>query len=279
MTASGSAAAPRRFSRAGERRRIAFRALGVQAVWNYDTLQAVGFAWSLLPGLERIYPDRAERAGRVLAHLDLINANPYLSTLGLGVALRLEQEVARDPAIAGPRQARLLKALNGPLGALGDELFWGAWRPALGLTAALFALATMSVWPALIFLVAFNGLAQSVRFGGVRAGFAGGAGIARVLRDPFWRRATGRARTLGAVAAGAAFGAGLVWAGTAAGDLGWRDADGAWAWASAAAFALSVFLLVLGARGGRGERPLVPVLALLVLLAACSALVQAGGGG
>ena len=86
-----------------------------RSFWNW------AFAWALLPGLERLYPDRARRAERVLAHLDVFNSNPYLAPLGLGVALRLEAEVARGAAGAERRLERLLRALRGTLGSLGDQ--------------------------------------------------------------------------------------------------------------------------------------------------------------
>ena len=73
----------------GERRRVALRSTLVQAVWNYDSLQAIGFGWAILPGLERIRPDVGERAKRLEAHLETFNANPYLASVAMGVAFVL----------------------------------------------------------------------------------------------------------------------------------------------------------------------------------------------
>ncbi|HUP19914.1 MAG TPA: PTS system mannose/fructose/sorbose family transporter subunit IID [Gemmatimonadota bacterium] len=247
----------------GDRRRIAWRSGLLQSVWNYETLQAVGFAWALLPGLDRLYPDREARSRRLAAHLEIFNSNPYLASLGLGVALRLEAEVARGAAGAERRLERLLRALRGTLGALGDQLFWAGWRPALGLAAVVAVLGTGSPWVAAVYLLAYNTLAQTVRARGVDAGYASGAGIARVLQDPFWRRATEACRTAGAFAAGAALGAGATWA-LAGGVRG------------AGVFSLSLVLLWLaGARAGsRGGRVLSPPLAFLLILALLSAIVH-----
>ncbi|MDX1623292.1 MAG: PTS system mannose/fructose/sorbose family transporter subunit IID [Gemmatimonadota bacterium] len=250
-----------------ERGRIALRATLLQSVWNFETLQGVGFAWSLLPGLRALYPDRAERARRLESYLEVFNSNPYLATLGLGVALRIEAEVARGAAGAERRVSRLLRALRGSLGAIGDELFWAGWRPALGVSAAVVALGTRSVWPAVVFLVGFNVLAQGVRVAGVRAGYASGAGIARVLQDPFWRRATRVARLVGAAGAGAAAGAGVVWA-----LLG---GDGA---GVAVFFLLVVLLGLVGLRVETRYRLPAPSLALLAALILLSALFSASKG-
>lgn len=253
--------APRR----RERRRVARRAALLQAVWNYETFQGVGFAWSLLPALDRLYPDRNERARRVSAYLESFNSNPYLGSIGMGVALRLEEEIARagaGPAAAGGAQrlTRLLRTLGGSLGAVGDAFFWGGWRPALGLAAAVAAILAPSPWPALAFLVAFNGLAQTVRWRGVRVGFTSGAGVARVLHDPFWRRGGAVAVALGAVAAGVAVGAGYA---------GWIARDGGVM--GAAVFSLLVALLWLA--GPRpGPRRLPAGAAFLVVVILLSAL-------
>lgn len=236
-----------------ERREIALRSTLLQAVWNYDSLQAVGFAWAILPGLERIRPDPAERAERLQSHLESFNSNPYMATQAMGVTLRMEEEIARGAAGAEQRLTRLLRALRGSLGAIGDDLFWAAWRPALGLAAALAALATGSVWPAIVYLVAWNGLAQGVRVAGVRAGFAAGAGVARVLQDPFWASARRAARLGGSFAAGVALGAGAAWSVVGGGE-----------WEGGAIFFLAVALLWLaGIRVGPRGRLLSPALAFL----------------
>lgn len=248
--------------RAAEHRWVALRSSLLQAAWNYETLQGVGFAWSLLPALDRLYPDREARARRLHAHLDIFNSNPYLASLGMGVALRIEEEIARSgAAVSEQRLARLLKALRGTLGALGDELFWAAWRPAIGLTAVVAALIAPSLWAALLFLVVYNALAQTVRWRGVRTGFASGAGIARVLQNPFWRRAIEAAKTGGATAAGAAFGAGVALSSGGGGARG------------AGVFSIIVALFwVVGLRAGRRGQPLSPSLAYLAVVILLSAL-------
>lgn len=248
----------------GERRRVALRSTMLQALWNYETLQGPGFGWSLLPGLSRLYPDRRRRSERLAAHMEVFNSNPYLSTLGLGVALRMETEVARGAAGADRRLSRLLKALRGTLGALGDELFWAGWRPALGILATLAAVGMAGPWAALAFVVAFNALAQSVRAWGVNAGFAAGAGIARVLQARSWRRATRLARVVGTIGAGAAFGAGVAWAS--------RPGGGTW---GAGVFFIAIALLWLaGLRVGSRGRPMSPSLAFLSVLILLSALMR-----
>lgn len=247
---------------------MALRSTLIQAVWNYDSLQAVGFAWALLPGLERIRPDRGERAERLLAHLETFNANPYLASIAIGVALRMEEEIARGAAGAERRLSRLLHALRSSLGAIGDDLFWAAWRPALGLAAALAAMATSSVWPAVLYVLAWNALAQGVRAAGVRAGFASGAGVARVLQDVFWAKARRAARLGGSFGAGVGFGAGLAWA-----AIGGGEGSGV-----AIFFLLVALLWLAGTRVGSRGRLLSPALAFLAIVALLGAIFHLTDG-
>ncbi len=251
---------------AAERRRIARRATCLQAVWNYETLQGVGFAWAITPGLDRLYPDPHARSERLLSHLEAFNSNPYLATIGIGFALRLEQEVARGSAGADQRLLRLMKAVRSSLGALGDELFWAAWRPTLGLIGAAAALVTGSAIAALGYLIAYNAFAQLVRWRGVRAGFASGAGIARVLQDPFWSRASGVTRTAGAVASGAVAG-GALWATRGGGTEG------------VSVFSIvAAFLWLAGLRRGSRGRWLSPSVAFLVVVILLSVVVRVSAG-
>ena len=49
-------------------RRMAARALFLQAAFNYERQQGLGWAWALQPALERLYPDAAERCERLAGH-------------------------------------------------------------------------------------------------------------------------------------------------------------------------------------------------------------------
>jgi hypothetical protein len=185
-----------------------------------------------------------------------------LATIGIGFALRLEQEVARGSAGADQRLSRLIRAVRSSLRALGDELFWAAWRPTLGIIGAAAALVTGSPVAALGYWIAYNAFAQSVRWRGVRAGFASGAGIARVLQDPFWNRASGITKTVGAMACGAVAG-GALWAARGGGAEGISIFLG-----------VTAFLWLAGWRRGSRGRWLSPSVAFLVVVILLSVVVR-----
>jgi hypothetical protein len=193
---------------------------------------------------------------------ETFNANPYLATVAMGVALRMEEEIARGAAGAERRLTRLLRALRGSLGAIGDDLFWASWRPALGIAAALAALATGSVWPTVVYVLAWTSAQVTA---GVRAG---PAGVARVLQDPFWAGARNGARRGGAFAAGAALGAGVAW--SASGGGGWGGV--------AIFFAIVALVWLAGTRVGSRGRLLPPAFAFLVVVAILGAIHHWTGG-
>src|SRR5262249_24018216 len=55
------------------RRTMALRTMCLQATWNYERQQGVGWAWALAPALERLYPDAATRSERLAEHTAYFN--------------------------------------------------------------------------------------------------------------------------------------------------------------------------------------------------------------
>lgn len=133
------------------RGRTLWRLLALQAAWNYERMQGVGMAWASLPLLAPLRDVSAEHyreaVGRAAA---FFNANPYLAGAAVGAAAR--EELAGAP---GDRVARLRTALCGPLGALGDQLFWLGSVPALAATG-LIAVALGAGWWAPLAVVAIH---------------------------------------------------------------------------------------------------------------------------
>ena len=130
------------------------RLLFLQASWNFERLQGIGFFYALLPGLKKIYPkDRLPAAGR--EHVGYFNTHPYLAPLVAGAVLKLEEDRAageNQPAIDVREFKEMVAA---PYAAIGDALFWGGLRP-LAAGAALFFAVKGFIWAPLIFLVFYN---------------------------------------------------------------------------------------------------------------------------
>ncbi len=63
----------------------------LQCSWNYERMQALGYLFSILPALKRIYRDNEllKRAAKI--HLEFFNTNPFLAPILVGVNVAIEE--------------------------------------------------------------------------------------------------------------------------------------------------------------------------------------------
>ena len=129
---------------------MAVRTSFLQATFNYERQQGIGWAWALKPALDRYYPDAALRRQRLAEHTAYFNTQPALASLALGAVARLEERRAGGEGPDAEGVARVKSVLGSSAAALGDPLFWFTLRPfaatlgvalvPLGLPAAALAL-------------------------------------------------------------------------------------------------------------------------------------------
>ena len=131
----------------------------LQASFNYERMQACGWLWGMLPGLQKIHTNKEDLKASMAHNLDFLNTHPFLVTFVMGIVLSLEQNKADTATI---RSVRISAA--GPLGGIGDALFWLTLAP---ITAGLTANMAMEgqIIGAVLFLIIFNAVQFAVRFG------------------------------------------------------------------------------------------------------------------
>lgn len=170
---------------AADRRRMALRASLLQATWNYERQQGVGWAWALEPALERLYPDPAERAARLAEHTAYFNTQPTLASLALGAVAALEERRAAGQGPDADGVARIKAVLGSSLASLGDRLFWFTLRPFTALLGVVVAFVAPAAG-ALALWLCYNTVHQGVRWLGVGWGYARGPAVLDAgLRRPF----------------------------------------------------------------------------------------------
>lgn len=181
------------------RSKVAARSLLLQSCWNYEGMQNVGFAFALAPWLKTIERRGGPPASEAMRrHLEFFNTQPYMAAFVLGVAGRLEEELAEAPEAARPqleaRISRLKGAFGSALAGVGDALFWGTLRPfcaALAISVWLFAWTVGSghpvAWAATTYLLAYNGPALWLRWSGVSLGYDMGEQLAVELKRFRWQ--------------------------------------------------------------------------------------------
>jgi mannose/fructose/N-acetylgalactosamine-specific phosphotransferase system component IID len=116
--------------------KIFFRSFFIQAVWNFEQLQNVGFAFGIMPLIKKLYPDPKERAGAIQRHLNFFNTHPYMVNIVFGLVASMEEELKEGKTFK-PETIDVLKTnMAGPLGAIGDTFFWATWRPFVAVLAS-----------------------------------------------------------------------------------------------------------------------------------------------
>lgn len=111
--------------------------------WNYERMQGLGFAWSMMPVLTKLNDTNEKLKSAVKRHLSFFNTYPPIGAAILGAVAALEEQGAGEDAIDS-----LKVGLMGPFAGIGDTLFGVLSRPIIGVFAASLALAgsMASVW-------------------------------------------------------------------------------------------------------------------------------------
>lgn len=133
--------------------KMVWRSLFLQASFNYERMQAAGWLYGILPGLEEIHKNKEDLSASMKHNLDFFNTHPFLVTFVMGIVLSLEQQKADINTIRAVRVAAM-----GPLGGIGDALFWFTLVPILAGITSNMALSGQIIAP-FLFLLVFN-LAQ-----------------------------------------------------------------------------------------------------------------------
>lgn len=139
--------------------KMAWRSCFLQASFNYERMQAAGWLYSILPGLEKIHTDKDDLATSMTHNMEFFNIHPFLVTFAMGICLSLEQKKADIPTIRAVRVS-----LMGPLGGIGDALFWMTLVPILAGITSQMAIAGNIAGP-IVFLLVFNIIQFAIRFG------------------------------------------------------------------------------------------------------------------
>jgi hypothetical protein len=107
---------------------------------------------------------------------------------------------------APPEQIeRFRNALVGPLGSVGDQLFWAGWLPCCAMIALLaYGLGASTLFIVLLFLGAYNAGHIAMRVWGLDAGWRSGLRLAGALAHPVLREGPRRIASATLVIAGLA---------------------------------------------------------------------------
>ncbi|MDT8718962.1 PTS mannose transporter subunit IID [Clostridium sp. 19966] len=172
-----------------------------QASWNFERMQALGYCFSMIPVIKRLYKGD-ERKAALKRHLEFFNTHPFVTAPILGVTAAMEEERANGADIDDGAINGIKIGMMGPLAGVGDPIFWGTLRPVLAALGASIAM-TGSVIGPLIFFILFNVVRLGVRWIGVKYGYRKGLDIVKDMAGNRLQKLTEGASILGLFVMGA----------------------------------------------------------------------------
>jgi PTS system mannose-specific IID component len=182
-------------------RRVSLRTHLLQATWNYERQQGLGWAWSLQPVIDRLYPKGELRTARLAEHTAYFNTQPTLASVALGAAAALEEQRANGGEVDADAMARVKGMLGSALAALGDRLFWFTLRPFAACLGLIFA-TSGSVLGAVLLWLSYNALHLMIRSRGVQWGYRAGPSVLNEGLRVGIERLIGRLAVMGSILVG-----------------------------------------------------------------------------
>lgn len=179
-----------------DRQKVWLRSTFLQGSWNYERMQNLGWAYSMVPAIKRLYTSKEDRSAALERHMEFFNTHPYVASPILGVTLALEEERARGAEIDDAAIQGVKIGMMGPLAGVGDPVFWYTVRPILGALGASLALAGNIMGP-IIFFLGWNIIRMAFLWYTQEVGYRAGSNITKDLSGGIIQKITKGASILG----------------------------------------------------------------------------------
>ena len=179
-----------------DRQKVWWRSTFLQGSWNYERMQNLGWGYSLIPAIKKLYTKKEDQAAALERHLEFFNTHPYVAAPIIGVTLALEEEKANGAAIDDAAIQGVKIGMMGPLAGIGDPVFWFTVRPILGALGASLALTGNIIGP-LIFFLAWNAIRMAFLWYTQELGYKAGSEITKDMSGGILQDITKGASILG----------------------------------------------------------------------------------
>lgn len=155
-------------------RKVFWRSFTLLGSYNFERMEALGFDYSMIPVLKKIYKnDNQKLAESLMRHMETFNMTVAPSTFVMGIAIAMEEKYAKDDSFDVNSINAIKLALMGPLSGIGDTFFWGIFRILAAAIGVSFALQGNIIAP-FVFLFLFNLPHFIVRYFGLFIGYRNG---------------------------------------------------------------------------------------------------------
>ncbi|WP_281678825.1 PTS system mannose/fructose/sorbose family transporter subunit IID [Eggerthia catenaformis] len=161
-----------------------WRSFPLQACFNFERMQNIGFAYMMIPALKKLYPNKEDLKIALKRHLTIFNTTPAVVTFIAGATIAMEEKIknAKEKGEEVDEESinAVKTALMGPLAGIGDSFFWGTFRIiGAGIGASLAAKG--SIMGAVLFLLIYNIPHLIVRYQGLKLGYKSGVSFLESL--------------------------------------------------------------------------------------------------
>lgn len=161
----------------------------LQIAWNFERMQALGFAYTVGPVLQKLYKTKEKFAEALKRHLEFFNTQPYLAAPIVGVTLALEEKIASDEGVEPATVSAVKAGLMGPLAGIGDSVFWFTLNPiyqALGAGLLLEG----NILGAILYFLLSNATAAFVYWYGIKLGYQSGINFVAEMKGQLQKLTT-----------------------------------------------------------------------------------------
>ena len=152
------------------------RSIFLQASWNYERMQGLGFCYVMVPAIKRLYPEKEDRASAIKRHLEFFNTTPFTANPIVGIVCAMEEERANGSEIDDKAINAVKVGLMGPFAGVGDPIFWGTLRPIFAVVGAGIAL-SVNILGVFIFFFGWNIVTLAFRWYAIRYGYEKGVDV------------------------------------------------------------------------------------------------------
>lgn len=173
------------------------------ASYNYERLQGMGFAHSMVPIIRKLYETKEDISAALKRHMAFFNTEPQVGAIIHGATAAMEEARANGEDISDEAFNSLKTGLMGPLAGIGDTLTQGTITPillAFGISLAEGGNITGPVLYLLLMSVAIIGLNY---FFYMRGYYFGREAIADLLQGGLFNKIVVGAGVLGCTVMGA----------------------------------------------------------------------------
>lgn len=185
-------------------RKMFIRSTMYNGSFNFERGQAMGYCYTMIPAIKRIYPPGEERNDALKRHLEWFNTHPWVTGPVFGISAAMEEEKALVGAEKMPPASisAMKIGLMGPLAGVGDPLIWGTLRPILASLGASLALAGSLLGP-IIFFVGVNAVRIPMEYYGISIGYEKGSELIKEMAGNKVKKLTEGATVMGLFVMGA----------------------------------------------------------------------------